>query len=374
MLRLCNIDAQPSFENATCHHATQESYPVLRRCVRLRIVVDLFGVGGNQSELPMKLVVLDGQTLNPGDNPWTPVESIDSVDEVVVYGATEASQVVERAVDADILLTNKVVLDRETIDRLPNLKFIAVTATGFNVVDLKAARERRIPVSNVPVYGTDSVAQHVFAMLLAFIHAPERHDQAVRDGQWQASQQFCFTLKPLTELNGKTFGVVGWGRIGRATATLARAFGMRVVSCSRRQADAPDWPGFAWVDVAGLCEQCDVISLHCPLTEESEQMIDAAFLAQMKKSAVLINTARGGLVNESDLAAALQEGQIAGALLDVVSVEPMPNDHPLRSLDNCLVTPHIAWTAIEARQRLMQTTADNVQAFIDGWPINVVNA
>ena len=319
----------------------------------------------------MKIVVLDGITLNPGDNPWT---SIEQLGELTVYDSTRPDQVVSRSVEADILLTNKVVLDRETIQQLPSLKFISVTATGFNVVDLDAASEKGIPVSNVPVYSTDAVAQHVFAMLLSFIHRPEEHSRAVANGQWMASGQFSFWLQPIAELKGKTFGVVGWGRIGKATAAIARAFGMRVVASSRRQADPPDWSDFQWMKIDQLCEQADVVSLHCPLNEDSERMVDANFLKRMKTDAILINTARGGLVDESDLAAALADHQIGGALLDVVSSEPMPDDHPLRAVENCLVTPHVAWTAREARQRLMKSTAENIQAFQDGWPRNVVNA
>lgn len=318
----------------------------------------------------MKIVVLDGITLNPGDNPWTPIEQFG---ELTVYESSTPDQVVSRSIDADVLLTNKVVLSRKIIDQLPNLKFISVTATGFNVVDLDAARKRRIPVSNIPVYSTDAVAQHVFAMLLAFIHRPEAHSKAVTDGQWMASGQFSFWLNPITELKGKTFGVVGWGRIGKATAAIANAFGMRVVASSRRQADAPDWDDFQWLKIEQLCEESDVISLHCPLNEDSEGMVDEHFLRRMKPSSILINTARGGLVNEADLAQTLFDKQIGGALLDVVSSEPMPDKHPLRGVENCLITPHVAWTTVEARQRLMKSTAGNIQAFLDGWPRNVVN-
>lgn len=320
----------------------------------------------------MKIVVLDGITLNPGDNPWTAIEQLG---DLTVYGSTRPDEVISRSVDADILLTNKVVLDREVIDQLPNLKFIAVTATGYNVVDLKAARDRQIPVSNVPVYSTDAVAQHVFAMLLSFIHRPETHSQAVADGQWMASEQFSFWLNPVTELKGKTFGVIGWGRIGKATAAIAKAFGMRVVASSRRQTDPPlEGCNFQWMTIDQLIEESDVVSLHCPLNEDSAGMVNAAFLERMKPNGILVNTARGGLVNEPDLAAALAENKIGGALLDVVSTEPMPNDHPLRSVENCLVTPHMAWTAVEARRRLMESTADNIQAFQNGCPQNVVNA
>lgn len=319
----------------------------------------------------MKIVVLDGITLNPGDNPWTLVEQLG---ELTVYDSTSPDEVVSRSIDADVLLTNKVVLSREIIEQLPKLKFISVTATGYNVVDLDAARKKRIPVSNVPVYSTDAVAQHVFAMLLAYIHRPEAHSQAVADGQWKASGQFSFWLQPITELKGKTFGVVGWGRIGKATAAIAKAFGMRVVASSRREADAPQWDDFQWMKIDQLFKESDVVSLHCPLNEDSEGMVDATCLARMKSNAILINTSRGGLVNESDLADALANKKIGGALLDVVSSEPMSDDNPLRSIENGLVTPHIAWTTVEARRRLMQATAENIHAFQDGWPRNVVNS
>jgi len=334
-------------------------------------VVALFGLGGMEGKRSMKIVVLDGITLSPGDNPWTPVEPFG---ELTVYDSTLPEDVISRSIDADILLTNKVVLSREIIEQLPNLKFISVTATGYNVVDLVAARKKRIPVSNVPVYSTDSVAQHVFAMLLAYIHRPEAHSQAVADGKWMASGQFSFWLQPITELKGKTFGVVGWGRIGKATAAIAKAFGMRVVASSRREANAPDWDDFQWMKIEQLFEEADVVSLHCPLNEDSEGMVDADRLSRMKSNAILINTSRGGLVNESDLADALADKRIGGALLDVVSSEPMPDDNPLRSIENGLVTPHIAWTTVEARRRLMQTTAENIQAFQGDWPQNVVNS
>jgi len=318
----------------------------------------------------MKIVVLDGGTLNPGDIPWNAVHSFG---ETVIFDRTDAEQVIERGVDADILLTNKVVLDESVISQLPNLKFISVTATGVNVVDLEFARARNIPVSNVPVYGTDSVAQHVFACLLSFIHRPEQHHQAIQNGQWQKSNNFSFWLHSITELAGKTMGIVGLGRIGRATALLANAFGMRVVASNRRQNEPLDLPGFEWLSLEELFANSDVISLHCPQTEDNVGVVNAELISRMKPKAILINTARGGLIHEQDLADALNADRIGGALLDVVSVEPIADDNPLLGAKHCLLTPHNAWSTIEARRRLMQSTADNVAAFIAGNPINVVN-
>ena len=262
----------------------------------------------------MKLVILDGKTLNPGDNPWTPLESFG---ELEVYDRTPDDQIIDRCGDASIVLTNKVPFTRATLAQLPNLKFIAVTATGYNVVDTTAAREQGVVVSNVPEYSTRSVAQHAFAMLLSFLHRPAEHHQAILDGQWQAIGDFSFMLSPVHELAGKTIGIVGLGRTGRATAALATAFGMRVVASSRRQVNPLPDDGFEWRSVEQLFAEADVVSIHCPLTADNEQFIDEKLLSQMKPSAILINTARGGLVDERALANALNAGVIAGALLDV---------------------------------------------------------
>ena len=318
----------------------------------------------------MQMVVLDGQTLNPGDNPWSPVEELGSV---TIHDRTSPEQTVERSFDSAIILTNKVVLGAEEIDQLPNLKFIAVMATGYNVVDVAYARAKGIPVSNVPVYSTDSVAQHVMASLLSFIHRPQAHHDAIMDGAWQRSNNFSFWLSPLSELKGKTFSVVGLGRIGRATAKLAAAFGMRVVAHSRTEKDPLTTDGFQWLSLDKLFETSDVISLHCPQTSENTGFVNSSLLSKMKSNAILINTARGGLINEANLAKALNDEIIGGALLDVVSAEPINDDNPLLKAKNCLLTPHIAWTTVEARMRLMQTTADNIAAFQKGAPINLVN-
>lgn len=321
-------------------------------------------------EFSMKIVVLDGYTLNPGDNPWS---SIEGLGELSIYDRTEPADVVDRAINADIILTNKVELSGDVINKLPKLKMIAVTATGYNVVDIEAARERGISVMNVPVYSTDAVAQHVFAGLLSFIHRPYEHHLAIQRGDWQSQEHFSFWLSPLVELKGKTMGVVGLGRIGRATAKLADAFGMRVVANSRRKIAPLPYEGFEWLTIEELFSQSDFISLHCPQTPENEGFVNQNLIKKMKSEAILINTARGGLVNEQDLANALNNGEIGGALLDVVSKEPIDESNPLLGTKNCVLTPHIAWSPIEARRRLMAAVASNIQSFKDGNPTHVVN-
>jgi glycerate dehydrogenase len=318
----------------------------------------------------MKIVALDGYTLNPGDNPW---DAVNQLGELTVYDRTPPTDVIERARGANVLLTNKTPITRETIAALPDLKFISVLATGYNIVDTIAARERGISVSNVPVYGTDAVAQYVFAVLLGMIHQPALHDEAVRAGEWARREDFSFWLGPISELSGKTLGVVGFGRIGRRTAELAHAFGMHVLAHDVSQTNPPSWSHFRWAGLDELVQHSDVVTLHCPQTESNKGFVNAELLAKMKPTARLINAARGTLVNESDLAAALNAGKLAGACLDVVSIEPIRPDNPLLQAKNCLLTPHMAWAAVEARRRLMQTTADNIAAFQRGQPIHVVN-
>lgn len=318
----------------------------------------------------MKIVVLDGQTLNPGDNPWTEVEK---QGEFVLYSKTQPSEILDRAAGADILLTNKTPLTKETLDKLPDLKFIAVLATGYNVVDVEAARERDIPVSNVPIYGTDSVAQMTFALLLELCHHVGLHNKLVHEGQWSRSAEFCFWETPLVELTGKTIGIVGFGRIGRRTGRLADAFGMNVLAHDVYQGETPDYDSFEWADIEEIFSKADVVSLHCPQTADNTGMVNTRLLGLMKNDAMLINTSRGGLINEVDLATALNNGTIAGAAVDVASAEPMAAENPLLTAKNCIITPHIAWATLAARQRLMQTTAENVEAFMKKEPINVVN-
>lgn len=320
----------------------------------------------------MKITVLDGYTLNPGDNTWQPLEELG---ELTVYDRTAPEQVVTRSQNADILLTNKTLLDAHTIEQLPQLKFIGVTATGVNVVDLRAASLRGIPVSNVPEYSTESVAQHVLAVILSMNHRPMDHSNAVYGGRWEEAGDFCFWLSPIQELAGKTMGVVGYGRIGRRVCELAAAFNMNVLAHNPtyRNKTRLDYMRFDWCSLEQIFRESDYVSLHCPLTAENQGLIDSKLLALMKPTAVLINTSRGGLINEKDLAEALRDRQIAGACLDVVSQEPIASDNPLLSAPNCLITPHNAWSTLESRQRLMKKTAENVEAFLSGHPINQVN-
>lgn len=317
-----------------------------------------------------KIVVLDGYTLNPGDNPWDEVEKLG---DFAVRDRTPAGEVVEYAKDANIVLTNKTLLTAETLRQLPNLEFISVLATGYNVVDVKAARDRGIPVSNVPIYGTDSVAQFVIALLLQYCHNVALHQDAVKKGDWAKAGYFCFWNTPLIELAGKKMGIVGFGRIGRRVGELAHALGMEVLANDVRHGDPPAYKPFAWKEVRELFAEADVVSLHAPQTADNTEMVNKDLLSVMKSTAYLINTARGGLVHEADLAEALNSGRIAGASVDVVSKEPIEEGNPLFSAKNCSITPHIAWAALAARKRLMQTTADNVAAYAAGNPINVVN-
>ena len=318
----------------------------------------------------MRIVILDGYTLNPGDNPWDAVEALG---ELTVYDRTPKDQILDRVGRAEIVLTNKTPLDRPTLATLPSLRFISVLATGYNVVDVACAHQQGITVSNVPEYGTDSVAQHVIALLLTLVHRPERHDHLVRQGQWQRHGDFCFWDAPLVELAGRRMGIVGFGRIGRRVGELAHALGMEVLACSRTPGSAPDYRPFAWRSIEAIFAEADVVSLHCPLDEHSQGMVNRARIGTMKRSSLLINTARGGLVHERDLADALNEGQIAGAALDVLSLEPPADDNPLLAAKNCLITPHLAWATQEARRTLMAVTAANIAAFLRGEPINVVN-
>lgn len=313
------------------------------------------------------LVVLDGHTLNPGDNPWGSVAALGTL---TVHDRTPASKVITRARGATVVLTNKTPLPASVIDALPDLRFIGVLATGYNVVDVAAARRRGIPVSNVPTYGTSTVAQHVFALILELCHHVGRHADSVRSGDWSASPDFCYWKSPLLELEGRTLGLVGRGRIANRVAEIARAFGLRVrfASCSVPAGDGRD---LAALDE--LFSTADIVSLHCALTPASTGLVNAARLARMKPGALLINTARGALIDEPALRASLEAGHLGGAALDVLSVEPPPLNHPLLSAPRCLITPHMAWSGLDARKRLMDTTVANISAFLSGQPINVVN-
>ncbi len=316
-----------------------------------------------------RIVVLDGYTLNPGDLDW---EGLRTLGEVTVYDRTVASDVVARAQDAEIVLTNKVPITAEVIAELASLRYIGVMATGYNVVDLDAAARRGIVITNVPGYGTQSVAQFTVALLLELCHRVEEHSRAVRAGAWGANPDFSFTLSPQVELAGKRLGIVGYGSIGQRVAALGRAFGMEVLVTSRTPKETGD-EGIRWTqDLSGVLQGSDVVSLHAPLTKETAGLICTESLASMKSSTLLINTARGGLVVEQDLANALNEGRIAGAAVDVLSLEPPVHGSPLLSARNCIVTPHMAWASREARSRLMASVVENVRSFQAGQPVNVV--
>jgi glycerate dehydrogenase len=317
----------------------------------------------------MRIVVLDGDTLNPGDLSW---DGLKALGDCEICDRTPADKVIERAGEADVVLTNKVLLDRDTLAQLPKLKFISVLATGYNIVDVKAARERGIAVANVPTYGTVSVAQMVFAHLLNLTQHVAHHAQTVREGRWTNGPDWCYWDYPLIELAGLTMGIIGYGRIGRAVAALAKAFGMKVLAYDAYVEESGD-ENVEMVDLDDLFAQNDVVTLHCPLTPETEGLVNANRLGQMKETAFVINTSRGAVVNNADLAEALNAGTIAGAGLDVLDVEPPMADNPLLKAKNCYVTPHISWATKSARARLMATSLENVKGFIAGKLQNVVN-
>ena len=320
------------------------------------------------SEPQARLVVLDGYTLTPGDNPWTEVAAQGTLE---VFERSAGDEIIARARGADIVLTNKTPLSAETLAALPELRGVCVLATGVNVVDVAAARARGVVVSNVPAYSTGSTAQHTIALLLELTNHVGRHDRAVHDGAWVKSQDFSFALAPLVELEGLTLGVVGFGAIGQRVAEIARALGMRVwaLGAGRRPSD-PGW--LERVSLEQLFGDSDVVTLHCPLSDSTRELVNAKRLSSMRPSALLINASRGPLVNEADLASALERGVIAGAALDVLSREPPEFDNPLLAAKNCIITPHIAWRTLAARRRAMHITADNVRGILSGAPLNVV--
>lgn len=317
----------------------------------------------------MQIIVLDGYTLNPGDLSW---EKFHSLGNCVIYDRTPLNETVPRASGAEILLTNKAPVTREMIKHLPDLKYIGVLATGYNIVDIQAATERGIPVTNVPEYGTNSVAQMVFAHLLNLCHHTAEHGNSVCEGKWSNSEDFCYWDFPLTELSGLTMGIVGLGRIGSTTANIAAAFGMKVIAFDPHPV-SPLPAIVSLTDLETVFKEADVISLHCPLTEYNRGFVNASLLGKMKSSAFLINTSRGPLIDENVLAEALNNETIAGAGLDVLSVEPPDANNPLLSARNCYITPHISWATHSARQRLMEMAYDNAAAFNAGQSINVVN-
>lgn len=318
----------------------------------------------------MKVVVLDGYAANPGDLSW---EGFRDFGELTVYDRTLPQEAAKRIGDAEIVLTNKVAFDEDLFSKCPNLKYIGIMATGYNIIDIDAAARRGVTVCNVPGYSTDSVAQEVFAFMLNFSNSVAKHSDSVHAGEWQNSRDFSYQVAPVFELAGKTLGVVGYGAIGRRSAEIGRAFGMRVLAYSRHlsQADCPD--GVVCADLDTLFAKSDFITLHCPLNDESRGMIGTKNINKMKDGVYIINTARGGLVNEAELAAALQSKKVAGAGVDVALHEPINGDSPLLSAPNCVITPHIAWATYEARVRLMKVLYDNMSAFVAGKPINKVN-
>ncbi len=317
----------------------------------------------------MKIVVLDGYTLNPGDLDWAPLKSLGSA---VIYPRTAPEQIIDRAADAEIVLTNKTVLAAATLAMLPKLKYIGVLATGVNVVDLEAAKTADIIVTNVPGYSTGSVVQMVFALLLEMTQQVGHHAARVREGDWASCPDFSFRDRPLTELAGKTLGVVGYGQIGQQVAKVAQAFGMKVLVQTAHPEKYQLETGLEFVDVENLFSAADIISLNCPLTEATENLVNTARLARIKQGALLINTGRGQLIDEKAVAEALEEGYLGGYATDVLSQEPPDEENPLFSAPNCFITPHIAWATAEARQRLIDTVVANIAAFQNGDPQNRV--
>ena len=317
----------------------------------------------------MKIVVLDSYGMNPGDLSW---DALKELGEVTIYPRTSEDEIYQRCVEADIVLTNKVVFDADTIWELPNLKYIGVLATGYNVVDTEAARDNDIVVTNIPAYSTDSVAQLTFAHILSIANRVEHYAIENRNGRWSKNPDFVYWDTPLIELSGKTLGIVGLGLIGMKVAKMALCFGMDVFAVtSKHRKDLPE--GIQKTTLEGLLATSDILSLHCPLKRDTREMINATTLAKMKRGAILINTGRGPLVNENDVAEALKSGQLGAYGTDVMCQEPPSADNPLFSCPNFYATPHIAWATLEARQRLMRTAVDNVKAFIEGKPVNVVN-
>ncbi len=313
----------------------------------------------------MKIVVLDAATLGLPEQAW---EEFRFLGELVLHPLTPHNEtlIISRCEAAEVVCTNKVPLSASTLSALPRLRHICVLATGYNIVDVAAAQTRGIPVSNVPAYSTEAVAQHVFALILAHFSRVERHDASVHGGDWSRSPTFSYWLQPLRELAGMTLGIVGFGTIGRRVGEIGHAFGMHILAESRRRQHPPTWPSFAWAEVDELFARSDIVSLHCPATVETTGLVNQARLSLMKPEALLVNTARGQLIDEAALARALAEGRLGGAALDVLSQEPPPLDHPLLSAPRCLLTPHLAWAGVSSRQRLLQETILNIRSGLEG--------
>ena len=317
----------------------------------------------------MKLVVLDGHAVNPGDLSW---DFLNVFGQVTVYEETAPEQVIDRIFDADIILINKIVVDQALLDHCPKLKLVCVLATGYNVVDCAACAARGIPVCNVPAYGTAAVAQFTFGLLLELCHRIGHHDRLVKAGVWEKNTGFCFWDTPQMELAGKTMGIIGFGAIGRAVGTIAKAFGMQVLAYNRSRCPEGEAIG-QYVPLDTLLAQSDIVSLHCPLTPETAQIINAEALSKMRDGAILLNTARGGVVNEEAVRSALECGKLRGFAADVVSQEPILGSNPLLHAPNCILTPHMAWAPVEARMRILDSIKQSIQGFLDSQPINVVN-
>ncbi len=314
----------------------------------------------------MKITVLDGFTENPGDLSW---DWLEALGECSIYDRTPAELIADRCEGCDIVITNKTPLRRALLETLPNLKYIGLLSTGYNIVDWDFCKENGIPVCNIPSYSTNAVAQLVFALILEHTNAVSLHSSSVHSGEWSACKDFCYWKTPLYELDGKTLGIIGFGKIGKAVSKIAEAFGMKVLACTNHPAP---FGNVEFCEKNELLAKSDFVSLHCPLTPQTEKMVNADFLSKMKKNAVLINTSRGQVIDETALADALKNDIIAGAGLDVLETEPPRADCPLFGLDNCYITPHIAWAGFETRERLMKICRENVEAFLSGKPVNLV--
>ena len=319
----------------------------------------------------MKIVVLDGYTLNPGDISW---EGMEALGELTVYDRTKAEDVAERIGDAEVVYTNKTPITKETLDACPNVKFIGVLATGYNIVDTAAAKEKGIPVSNIPTYGTAAVSQFAIGLLLELCHHIGEHSDAVKAGEWTSNPDWCFWKYPLVELDGKTMGIIGFGRIGQDTGKIAQALGMKVLAYDSFPKKELESETCHYADLDTVLGESDVIALHCPLFPDTEGIINKDTIAKMKDGVMIINNSRGPLIVEQDLRDALDSGKVAGAAVDVVSTEPIQMDNPLIGAKNVIITPHISWAPKESRQRLMDIAVDNLKCYVDGKPQNVVNA
>lgn len=318
----------------------------------------------------MKIVILDGYTLNPGDISW---EGMETLGDVTVYDRTKEEEVVERIGDAEVVYTNKTPITKETLEKCVNIKFIGILATGYNIVDVDAAKERGIPVSNIPTYGTTAVSQFAIALLLELCHHIGEHSDAVENGEWTNNADWCFWKHPLIELAGKTMGIVGFGRIGQETGKIAQALGMKVLAFDAYQNPELETETCSYADLDTLLQKSDVISLHCPLFPETEGIINKETIGKMKTGVMIINNSRGPLIVEEDLRDALNSGKVGGAAVDVVSTEPIKMDNPLLDAKNIIITPHIAWAPKESRQRLMNIAVENLSCYVNGEPQNVVN-